>query len=142
MRRTLLLALCCLCLAGCGVLGGSPPTPTPPPAPTATPTPAVPAVPTLDASTTDIQDAFFTNVNDLTSEIETLAGAPCTDLTSETQANPTEVQQMHGFAAALQRVSTTQPALNTDDVRSALGALNQALTQLDSALGTCGIKQP
>ena len=99
-------------------------------------------MPTLDATSTDIQDAFFTNVNDLTSEVETLAGAPCDALTSETQANPTEVQEMHGFASALQRVSATQPALNTDEVRGALGDLTQALAQLDSALGTCGIKQP
>jgi hypothetical protein len=99
-------------------------------------------VPTIDATTADVQDAFLTNVNDLTSEVETLATAQCADLTEETRANPTEVTEIRGFAATLQRVATTQPALDNDDVRSAVADLNQALAQLDTALNTCGIKQP
>jgi hypothetical protein len=100
-------------------------------------------VPTIDAATFDVQDAFLTNVNDLTSEVETLATAQCADLTTETRANPTEVTELRGFAATLQRVGGQQPALsNSDDVKSALSDLNQAMSQLDTALSTCGIKAP
>ncbi|MBV9133862.1 MAG: hypothetical protein JO318_14260 [Chloroflexi bacterium] len=119
----------------------SSPTPTPTPAPpTATPVPQGTPVPTLDATTSDIQDAFLTNLNDLTSDVETLATAQCTDLTAETSANPTEVAEMRGFAATLQRVASTQAALNSDDVRSSLSDLTQALSQLDANLANCGIK--
>jgi cytochrome c556 len=96
-------------------------------------------VPTLDASVADVQDAFLTNVNDLTSDVETLATATCADLAAETGANPTEVSQMRGFAATLQRLGTSQAMLQGDDVRAALDALTKALSQLDTALTTCGI---
>src|SRR5205085_1419266 len=99
---------------------------------------ATPA-PTVDAAAADAQDAFLTNVNDLTSEVETLATAPCSDLTVETRANPTEVAEIHGFAAALQRIAANQPALDSDDVRSSLSDLSKAITQFDSTLTTCGI---
>ena len=82
----------------------------------------------------------MTNVNDLTSDVETLATAPCQDLTSEITDNPTEVSEMRGFASTLQRAGTNQPALNSDDVRSSLNDLRLALTQLDTTLNTCGIK--
>ena len=97
-------------------------------------------MPTLDAQAADVQDAFLSNVNDVTSEVETLATAPCPDLVAETNANPTEVADMKGFASTLQRIGANQPALNTDDVRASLADLAQALTQLDAALSTCGIK--
>ena len=74
--------------------------------------------------------------------METLANAECAQLTAETRANPTELAQMRGFAATLQRVATSQSALDSDDVRSSLTALTQALSQLDTALATCGIKSP
>ena len=99
-------------------------------------------VPTLDATTSNVQDAFLTNLNDLTSDVETLATAPCTDLTAETQANPTELANIRGFAATLQRVAATQAALDSDDVRSSMSDLTQALSQLDTQLATCGIKSP
>jgi hypothetical protein len=99
-------------------------------------------VPTVNASGADVQDVFLSNLNDLTNELETLAMAQCPDLTAETRANPTEVAQLRGFAATLQRVATTQPALDSDDVRSSLADLSHALAQLDAALNACGIKQP
>jgi len=106
------------------------------------PTPAAAGTPypTLDATSNDIQYSFLTNVNDLTSEIEVLAGAPCADLTSETRQNPTEVAEIHGLAATLQRLGTSQAALNDADVKSSLNDLTQALAQLDGTLTTCGIK--
>jgi hypothetical protein len=114
--------------------------PTRPPPTAASP---VTPVPTVDATSFDIQDAFLTNVNDLTSEVETLATAECADLTAETHANPTEVTEMRGFAATLQRVGGQQPALsNNDDVKSSLSDLSQAIAQLDAALKTCGITPP
>jgi hypothetical protein len=134
-------ALCAVCLASaCGSFA-APPTPTPVPPPPSTPTPAATAVPTIDAQAADVQDAFLTTVNDLTNEVQALGGARCPDLTTELQANPTELGSIRGFAATLQRVSTTQQALNSDDVRSALSDLSHAMTQLEAALNTCGIQQ-
>jgi hypothetical protein len=136
---SVLVGLCC---AACSLVASAPATPTPlPPTATAVLPVATPA-PTVDTAAADIQDAFLTNVNDLTSDVETLATAQCADLTQETRANPTEVTQIRGFAATLQRVATTQAALDSDDVRSALSDLGQALAQLDAALKTCGIQQP
>jgi hypothetical protein len=99
-------------------------------------------VPTLDATTSDIQDAFLSNVNDLTSDVETLANAQCADLVAETRANPTELAQMRNFAATMQRVATSQAALDSDDVRSSLSDLSKAMSQLDAALASCGIRAP
>src|SRR6266851_5323457 len=99
------------------------PTPTPRPPPSTAPTPTLPAappVPTVDPSAADVQDAFLTNVNDLTSDVETLATATCSDLAAETTANPTEVSEMRGFAATMQRLGASQAMLQSDDVRAAL----------------------
>jgi hypothetical protein len=135
-----LAAIACLVCAACGVVS---PTPTPTAAPpTPTVAPRATPLPTLDPATFDIQDAFLTNVNDLTSDVETLASAQCAELTAETQAHPTELSDMRGFATTLQRVASTQAALNSDDVRGAIADLGKALSQLDSTLATCGIKTP
>jgi hypothetical protein len=125
-----------VCVAACN-------SPSPPSAPTRAPTPTAAAapVPTLDAAVADVQDAFLTNVNDLTSDVETLATATCADLVAETRANPTVLTEMHGFAATLQRLGASQAMLQSDDVRSALDALAKAITQLDAALATCGIQR-
>jgi hypothetical protein len=88
----------------------------------------------------DVQYAFLSEVNDLTSAVETLATATCADLGAETRVNPTEVSQMHGFAATLQRLASNQVALDNDDVRSTLADLTKAVSQLDDALTKCGIQ--
>jgi len=126
--------LSCACSAT-----AAPPTPRPP---TATPLPQASPVPTLDATTSDIQNAFLENVNDLTSDVETLANAQCADLVAETRANPTELARMRNFAGTLQRVATSQAALDSDDVRSSLSDLSKAMSQLDAALASCGIRAP
>ena len=141
MGRWLAGAAVAVCLAGCGQ-PSAPPTPLPTATAVRTPTPAVTPVPTLDAATADVQDAFLTNVNDLTSDVETLATAACADVTAEVRANPTEVNDMHGFAATLMRLGATQAALDSDDVRAALGALKLAIGQLDTTLTSCGIAHP
>jgi hypothetical protein len=135
VRRATLLALLGLILAGCG-------RPTPAPTPVVAPTPTLSPAPqpTADAEAADTQDAFLENVNDLTAEVEDLASSTCEQLTTETRNNPTEVTEAHGFAATLKRVGTQQPALDTDEVRSALAALDLAISHLDAALSTCGIK--
>lgn len=138
------MAAALLCVAGCACSPGTSST-TPaatPRAATATPAPRATPVPTLDATTSGIQDAFIANVNDLTSDVETLANAQCADLTAEARANPTELADMHNFAATLQRVATSQSALDSDDVRSSLSDLSKAMSQLDATLATCGIKSP
>ena len=137
MRRAASLAVFALSACACA-RPAPPPTPTPLPTVAATVTPA--AQPTQDAEAADVQDAFLANVNDLTSEVEDLASTRCEELSAETSANPTEVTEIHGFAATLKRVGTQQPALNTDEVRSALAALDLAIGHLDGALTTCGIK--
>lgn len=82
----------------------------------------------------------MTNVNDLTSEVETLATAECADLSAELRANPTEVTEMRGFAATLQRVGGQQPALsNSEDVKASLSDLSKAMAQLEAALSRCGL---
>jgi hypothetical protein len=137
VRRAASLALFALTAFACA-RPAPPPTPTPLPTVAATVT-AVPQ-PTQDAEAADVQDAFLANVNDLTSEVEDLASAKCDELSAETRDNPTEVTEIRGFAATLKRVGTQQPALNTDEVRSALAALDLAIGHLDGALTTCGIK--
>ena len=79
-------------------------------------------------------------MNDLTSEVSDLAITPCDQLMALVAANPNEVTQIHGFAATLKRVGGQQAALNTDDVRAALAALDMAISQFDATLGACGIK--
>ena len=140
--RALEVALACLLGVVACTPQSAPATPTPAPAATATAVPNVPPVPTLDAATSDTQDAFLTDLNDLTSDVETLATAGCSDLTAETQANPQELASIRGFAATLQRAAASQAALNSDDVRSSLSDLGKALSQLDTQLATCGIKSP
>ncbi|HEY1293520.1 MAG TPA: hypothetical protein VGJ60_10590 [Chloroflexota bacterium] len=138
LRRSAVAAALMLVVLACGAPAAAP-TPAPTrPLPTATP-PVTP-VPTLDAATFDIQDAFLTNVNDLTSEVETLATAECADLSAELRANPTEVTEMRGFAATLQRVGGQQPALsNSEDVKASLSDLSKAMAQLEAALSRCGL---
>ena len=137
VRRGLLAAITAA-LAACSAPAAAP-TPVPTAAPTRTSPPAATPAPTVDAAAADAQDAFLTNVNDLTSEVETLATAPCADLAIETRANPTEVAEIHRFAATLQSIGANQPALDSDDVRSALSDLSKAMTQFDTALTACGI---
>ena len=132
MRRAGLLA----CLAVWCSLACVRPAPPPTPVPTATTAPQ----PTVDAQAGDIQDAFISNVNDLTSEVSDLAITPCDQLMALVAANPNEVTQIHGFAATLKRVGGQQAALNTDDVRAALAALDMAISQFDATLGACGIR--
>ena len=135
MLRAALLALVALATAAC-----SRPAPPPTPQPTVAATVTPPPQPTVDADAADAQDVFLANVNDLTSEVEDLASAKCEELTAETRDNPTEVTEIRGFAATLKRVGTQQAALNTDEVRNALAALDLAVGHLDGALTTCGIK--
>jgi len=138
VRRGLVTAITAA-LAACTTPAAAPTSvPTGAPTRTSPPAAATPA-PTLDAAAADAQDAFLTNVNDLTSEVEALATAPCAELTVETRANPTEVAEIHRFAATIQRIGANQPALDNDDVRSSLSDLSKAMTQFDTALTTCRI---
>jgi hypothetical protein len=132
----MLLALS-LIASACGA-----PSPSATPTPAPSPTPAATPVPTLDAQVADIQYAFLSNVNDLTSDVEGLAMSSCADIATTVRANPTEVSDVHGFAASVQRVGSSQPALDNDDVRSALADLSNAMQQLDAALAACGISTP
>lgn len=129
-------------LVGVLVCSCAAPAPAPTTTPAPTPTPAATPVPTLDPQVADAQYGFLSNVNDLTSEVEGLAIGSCADLTTELRANPTEAADMHRLAATVQRFGAAQPALDNDDVRSALADLSSALGQLDAALARCGISTP
>jgi hypothetical protein len=135
-----------------------PPTPVPTSVPTAAPTPtfrpAVPptsppvskpqAQPTVDTSGNDpveVQAAFLSNVDDIIAEATDLSVAPCEDLVAVTKANPSLVPNVRGFAAAIKRVSTSQPVLDTDEVKAAIADLDKIMGQLDGALSLCGITQ-
>ena len=133
MRRAGLLgSLALSCLVACARPAA--------PAPTAVPTATTAAQPRVDAQAADVQDAFISNVNDLTAEVSDLAITPCDQLMALMVANPNEVTQIHGFAATLKRVGSQQAALNSDDVRSSLAALDMAIAQFDGALNACGIQ--
>jgi len=143
-------------LAGCAA-PAPPPTPAPTSVPTAAPTPtfrpAVPptsapakpqAQPTVDTSGNDpaeVQAAFLSNVDDIIAEATDLSVAPCEDLLAVTKANPSLVPNIRGFAAAIKRVSTSQPVLDTDEVKASIADLDKVMGQLDSALSLCGITQ-
>ena len=120
-------------------------------APLATPTSARAAIgrpgpgrPTPDATALprDVENAYLSNVDDLIAEAADLAVTPCDELTAVTQANPNLVSSVRGFATALKRVGTSQPALDTDAVRASLADLDHSMGEFEGALSLCGIKQP
>jgi hypothetical protein len=155
VRSGLILAI--LAVAALAACAAPAPTPAPTVAPTAAPTPtfrpAVPstsapqpqAKPTADTSGADpveVQDAFLTNVDDIIAEATDLSVAPCEDLVAITKANPSLVPNIRGFAAAIKRVSTSQPVLDTGEVKAAIADLDKTMGQLDGALSLCGITPP
>jgi hypothetical protein len=146
-------------VVGCGG-GSAPPTAIPKPAATATvaaPTPtfrpAVPPTPdpavaptpaaTLDPAIdqNEVEVAFLSQIDDIIAEATDLAVIPCEDMQVVTTRNPSLVPSLRGFAATVKRVSSTQAALDTDAVKSALADLDQTMAQLEGALSMCGITQ-
>ena len=142
-------------LIGC-TAGGGPPPPQAPAAtvaptlgPTPTFRPAVPptqSAPTPDpemepeAAPSDVEIAFLDNLDDLIAEATDLSLAPCEDLQAITQQNPNLVPSIRGYAAAIKRVSTSQPMLDTDAVKASIGDLDHTMGQLEGALSLCGVK--
>jgi hypothetical protein len=115
--------------------------------PFAAPTPAratAPGQPTAGptASSSDIENAYLSNVDDLIAEAADLAVTPCDELTAMTNANPNLVPSVRGFATVLKRVGASQPALDTDAVRASLADLDHSMGEFEGALSRCGIKQP
>jgi hypothetical protein len=154
--RLLVALIATVAVAACAA-PAPPSTPVPTSVPTAAPTPtfrpAVPptsapptpqAQPTLDTSGNDpveVQAAFLSNVDDIIAEATDLSVAPCEDLLAVTKANPSLMPNIRGFAAAIKRVSTSQPVLDTDEVKAAIADLDKIMGQLDGALSQCGITQ-
>lgn len=121
----------------------APPAPAPPPptaAPTITPAPIGAPTPEPTAQSSDVENAFLSNVDDLIAEAADLTVTPCDELTDLAQSNPNVVPSMRGFAAALKRIGATQSALNTDAVRASLADLDHSMSQFEGALSLCGIK--
>src|SRR5205823_3482390 len=58
------------------------------------------------ASSSDVENAYLSNVDDLIAEAADLAVTPCDELTAVTTANPNLVPSVRGFATALKRVGT------------------------------------
>ena len=141
-------------LVGCGAPAAAPsaqpaPAATAVPAPLATPTSAAAASgnpgsgqPRADATAlpSDVENAYLSNVDDLIAEAADLTVTPCDELTAMTKANPNLVPTVRGFATALKRVGTSQPALDTDAVRASLADLDHSMGQFEGALSLCGIK--
>jgi hypothetical protein len=140
-----MVGLVALGAAGCTALAPAP-TPTPVPLPTSTPVPAsAPTQPTPDlggANSSDVENAFLSNVDDLIAEANDLTATPCDDLKQVTTDNPTLLPSLRGFTATMKRVASTQAVLNTDDVKAALGDLDHTMGALEGALSQCGISQP
>ena len=143
-------------LVGCSA-GGGPPAPQAPAAtaaptlgPTPTFRPAVPptqsAPPTPDATMeaeaapSEVEIAFLDNLDELIAEATDLAVTPCEDLQAITQQNPNLVPSIRGYAAAIKRVSTSQPMLDTDAVKASIGDLDHTMGQFEGALSLCGVK--
>jgi hypothetical protein len=132
-----------LALLAVGLLvacGGPAAAPTVQPAATATVARQPAAEPT--AVFNDVENAYLSNVDDLIAEAADLAVTPCDQLTAVTRANPNLIPSVRGFATALKRVGTSQPALDTDAVRASLADLDHSMGQFEGALSLCGIKQP
>jgi hypothetical protein len=89
-----------------------------------------------------VEDAFLSNVDDVIAEAADLAASPCEDLTRITRDNPGLLPSVRGFAAALKRLASSQPALDTDAVKLALADLDRSMGELEGALSLCGITQP
>lgn len=139
--RAIALALLGLSLTACGAPAPLPtpvPTPVPTAVPTATPAPAA----TQTATSSDVENAYLSNVDDLIAEAADLAVTPCDELMAVTKANPNLVPSVRGFATALKRVGASQPALDTDAVRASLADLDHSMGEFEGALSLCGIKQP
>jgi len=112
---------------------------------TAAPTPAratAPGQPTVEATaqSSDVENAYLSNVDDLIAEAADLTVTPCDELTAVTKANPNLVPSVRGFATALKRAGASQPALDTDAVRASLADLDHSMGQFEGALSLCGIK--
>jgi hypothetical protein len=137
----MLFGLVAVGLVGCSALAPTP-TPTPVPVPTAT---AVQTQPTADLGGEDssaVENAFLSNVDDLIAEANDLTATPCDDLKQVTTDNPSLLPSLRGFTATMKRVATAQAVLNTDNVKTALGDLDQTMGALEGALTQCGISQP
>ena len=140
------LAALLLALLGAGCAAPTPPRATPaptstpmlaPPTPRAVPTPSV--EPTEAADPADVARAFLAEVSDATDEAIALASAPCDELKTELQANPSEVPSLRGFAATLKRLARQEADLDTDEVHNAVTELDQAMAELEGALSLCGL---
>ena len=118
-------------LIGCSAGGGPPPT-------QSAPTPDAEMEP--EAAPSDVEIAFLANLDDLIAEATDLSLAPCEDLQAITQQNPNLVPSIRGYAAAIKRVSTSQPMLDTEAVKASIGDLDHTMGQLEGALSLCGVK--
>jgi hypothetical protein len=110
--------------------------------PVGAPTPSVAPLRTPDTTGADpaaLENAFLSSVDDLIAEAADLSSAPCEDLTIVTRDNPNMMRSIRGFAASLKRVGASQAALDTEAVKTALADLDRSISQLDNALGVCGI---
>ena len=132
-------------LVGCSAGGGSPP----PQAPVATAAPTLGPTPTsgrlfrrprvrrrpqnatmeAEAAPSEDEIAFLDNLDELIADATDLWVTPCEDLQAITQQNPNLVPSIRGYAAAIKRVSTTQPMLDTEAVKASISDLDHTMGQ-------------
>lgn len=87
----------------------------------------------------ELEAAFVSSVDDLVAQTADLSRQSCADLSRAASANPALFASLRGYANTLKRVGGSDPALDTDTVRSALSALDKSMGLLQGALGLCAI---
>lgn len=87
----------------------------------------------------ELEAAFVSSVDDLVAQTADLARQPCGDLAQAAAANPALFASLRGYANTLKRVGASDPALDTDTVKSALSDLDKSMGLLQGALSLCAI---
>ena len=87
----------------------------------------------------ELEAAFLVSVDDLVAQTADLARQPCADLSRAAGDNPSLFPSLRGYATTLKRVGGSDPALDTDTVKSALSDLDRSMGLLQGALSLCGI---
>ncbi|GAC1312924.1 MAG: hypothetical protein NVSMB2_00120 [Chloroflexota bacterium] len=87
----------------------------------------------------ELEAALLSSIDDLVAQTADLARQPCADLVRATSGNPALFPSLRGYANTLKRVGGSDPALDTDTVKSALSDLDKSMGLLQGALSLCGI---
>ena len=118
---------------------GPRPTPTLAP-PTPQPTLGTNAAAEFGEEPEEFEDAFGAELRETTDEVQMLAGAPCDRLAEAIGEDPTLVDGLRGYAAALKSIAAQDKALAGPRTDHLLLRLEDALAELDETLASCNIR--